>query len=146
MALEEKYSPENTNVIFTYKNTDFEVNGADFDLKYDLDKTSENAYQAGKGKNFISRGFNAVKYSLDVYKRQLSVHMQTDGMLSKYSLSLKKYVSAKFIHSVFAFVYALIAIKIVPLPFKTFSSAFEKTAVSLNIASLVCLSLIHIYI
>lgn len=63
-ALEEKYSPENTNVIFTYKNTDFEVNGADFDLKYDLDKTSENAYQAGKGKNFISRGFNAVKYSL----------------------------------------------------------------------------------
>lgn len=76
----------------------------------------------------------------------LSVHMQTYGILSKYSLSLKKYVSAKFIHSVFAFVYALIAIKIVPLPFKTFSSAFEKTAVSLNIASLVCTVILGIYL
>ena len=75
-ALEEKYSPENTNVIFTYKNTDFEVNGADFDLKYDLDKTSENAYQAGKGKNFISRGFNAVKYSL--FKKEIPVEITFD--------------------------------------------------------------------
>ena len=75
-ALEEKYSPENTNVIFTYKNTDFEVNGADFDLKYDLDKTSENAYQTGKSKNFITRGFNAVKYSL--FKKEIPVEVTFD--------------------------------------------------------------------
>ena len=76
----------------------------------------------------------------------LSVHMQTYGILSKQSLSFKKYVYAKLIHSVFAFVYALIAIKIVPLPFKTFSSAFEKTAVSLNITSLVCTVILGIYL
>ncbi|UKI36909.1 MAG: hypothetical protein L6V93_01200 [Clostridiales bacterium] len=50
---------------FTYKKTPIlRLTVQIFDLKYDLDKTSENAYQAGKGKNFISRGFNAVKYSL----------------------------------------------------------------------------------
>lgn len=75
-ALEKKYSPENTNVIFSYKNTDFEVNGADFGLKYDLDKTSENAYQIGKSKHFITRGFNAVKYS--IFKKEIPVEITFD--------------------------------------------------------------------
>lgn len=75
-ALEEKYLPENTNVIFTYKGTDFEVNGADFGLQYDLDKTSENAYLAGKSKNFIVRGFNAIKYSL--FKKEIHVENTFD--------------------------------------------------------------------
>lgn len=75
-----------------------------------------------------------------------SVHMQTYGILSKYSLSFKKYLFSKLIHSIFALVYAVIAIKTVPLPFKTFSYAFEKTAVSLNIASLVCIIILGIYL
>ena len=74
------------------------------------------------------------------------VHMQTFGILSKYKLSFKKYLFSKLIHAFIAFVYAVLAIKIIPVPFKTFSSSFEKYASSLNFASLVCIIILGIYL
>ncbi|MCI5970489.1 MAG: VanW family protein [Oscillospiraceae bacterium] len=74
--LSEKYVPENTNVIFSYKNNDFEVNGKDFDLIYDLDKTSENAHQTGRSKNAFLRGINAIRYS--IFKKEIPVEITFD--------------------------------------------------------------------
>lgn len=86
-ALEKTYSSENTNVPFTYNNTDFEVNGKDFDLTYDFDKTSEKAYLAGRSKNMFLRGINAVKYSL--FKKEIPLEIAFDENKLYYILKEK---------------------------------------------------------
>ena len=76
----------------------------------------------------------------------LSVHMQTFKVLKDSNLSFKKYILSKLAHAVFAFVYACIAIKVIPLPFRTFSSSLAKKALCLNLASLLCILILGIYL
>jgi len=61
--LEKVYDAEKTSLNFTYNGNDIQIKGTDFDLSYDIEKTSDKAYNLGRNKNFVLRGFCAIKYT-----------------------------------------------------------------------------------
>lgn len=78
----------------------------------------------------------------------LSVHMQTIGIISGSDLSMKKYIFAKFLHSIIAFIYAIIAIKLAPFYQSTFAMklSYQNTSNILNFFAILSAAIIGIYL
>lgn len=83
------YNPENISVNFTYNQNDIVIKGMDFDLSYDIESTSDKAYNLGRSNNFVLRGFNAVKHTL--FKTSLPVDL-TFNTHKLYTI-LKQYIT-----------------------------------------------------